>query len=100
VKTFENKGAVMGCSNNHPHGQIWTLDNVPTLLALEDDHQGRYFVGHSRPLLLEYREEEFRRPERVVWSNDAWAVMVPYWATWPFETLFASRFPCYASGTS
>ncbi|WP_415910935.1 UDP-glucose--hexose-1-phosphate uridylyltransferase [Oleiharenicola sp. Vm1] len=92
VQVFENKGAVMGCSNPHPHGQVWALDQVPTLPALEDEHQRRYAAQHGRPLLLDYAEEEIRRGERVVWTNADWLVVVPYWATWPFETLLLPRF--------
>lgn len=93
VQVFENKGAVMGCSNPHPHGQIWAMDCVPTLPALEEQHQRRYHEAHGRPLLLDYVEEEMRRGERLVCANDDWVAVVPYWATWPFETLLLPRFP-------
>jgi UDPglucose--hexose-1-phosphate uridylyltransferase len=93
VQVFENKGAIMGCSNPHPHGQIWAMDAVPTLPALEDVQQKRYAAEHGRPLLLDYAAEELRREERVVWRNDDWLVVVPWWATWPFETLLLPRFP-------
>lgn len=92
VQVFENKGAVMGCSNPHPHGQIWATDGLPTLPALEDEHQRRYATTHSRPLLLDYVDEELCQKERVVSQNDDWLVVVPYWATWPFETLLLPRF--------
>jgi UDPglucose--hexose-1-phosphate uridylyltransferase len=92
VQVFENKGAAMGCSNPHPHGQIWAMDTVPTLPALEDHHQRLYAAEHRRPLLLDYVEHELRVQERVVWANADWAVVVPYWATWPFETLLLPRF--------
>jgi len=92
VQVFENKGATMGCSNPHPHGQIWALDTVPTIPALEDEHQRRHTTRHGRPLLLDYVQEELRHGERVVHANDDWAVVVPYWATWPFETLLLPRF--------
>lgn len=93
VQVFENKGAVMGCSNPHPHGQIWAMDCLPTLPALEDDNQRRYTERHGRPLLLDYVQDELRLGERVVCANDHWAAVVPYWATWPFETLLLPRFP-------
>lgn len=93
VQVFENKGAVMGCSNPHPHGQVWAMDFLPTLPELEDRHQRSYAHAHGRPLLLDYAEEELRREERVVWHNDDWIVVVPHWATWPFETLLLPRFP-------
>lgn len=95
VQVFENKGAVMGCSNPHPHGQIWAMDAVPTLPALEDENQKRYVMTHGRSLLLDYAQEEARRKERIVWCDDDWLVVVPYWATWPFETLLLPRFPVH-----
>lgn len=93
VQVFENKGAIMGCSNPHPHGQIWAMDQVPTIPALEDEHQRRHALACGRPLLLDYIEEELRLGERLVWANEDWAVVVPYWANWPFETLLLPRFP-------
>ncbi len=93
VQIFENKGAVMGCSNPHPHGQVWAMDCLPTLPALEDEHQRSYATAHGRPLLLDYVREELHRGERLVCGNADWAVVVPYWATWPFETLLLPRFP-------
>lgn len=69
VQVFENKGAAMGCSNPHPHGQIWAMDTVPTLPALEDEHQRRYFAAHGRRLLLGYAQEELARGERVVFPS-------------------------------
>ncbi len=87
VQVFENKGSVMGASNPHPHGQIWALDALPTLVAREDRRQRSYHAEHGRPLLLDYALEELRRGERVVVANDDWAALVPYWATWPFELL-------------
>lgn len=92
VQVFENKGAVMGCSNPHPHGQIWAMDCLPTLPALEERHQRRYFEAHGRPLLLDYVLEELQRGERIVCGNADWLVVVPYWATWPFETILLPRF--------
>lgn len=92
VQVFENKGAVMGCSNPHPHGQVWALDALPTIPAQEDEQQRRYAAEHGRPLLLDYVEAELRHGERVVHANADWAVVVPYWATWPFETLLLPRF--------
>ncbi|MDI1335984.1 MAG: UDP-glucose--hexose-1-phosphate uridylyltransferase [Lacunisphaera sp.] len=93
VQVFENKGAVMGCSNPHPHGQVWAMDCLPTLPGAEDHQQRAYHATHGRPLLLDYVQLELERGERVVWHNDDWAVLVPYWATWPFETLLLPRFP-------
>jgi UDPglucose--hexose-1-phosphate uridylyltransferase len=87
VQVFENKGSVMGASNPHPHGQIWALDALPTLVAREDERQRAYAGACGRPLLLDYAREELRRGERLVAANDHWLALVPYWATWPFELL-------------
>ncbi|RJG21289.1 UDP-glucose--hexose-1-phosphate uridylyltransferase [Massilia cavernae] len=93
VQVFENKGAVMGCSNPHPHGQIWATSFLPDLPAAEDDQQRDYFARHGKPLLLDYVEREAASEERVVVSTEYWLAVVPYWAGWPFETLLLPRFP-------
>ncbi|SFD14380.1 UDP-glucose--hexose-1-phosphate uridylyltransferase [Massilia yuzhufengensis] len=93
VQVFENKGAVMGCSNPHPHGQIWATSFLPDLPAKEDSQQRGYFAEHGKPLLLDYAEREAADGERVVVSTEYWLAVVPYWASWPFETLLLPRFP-------
>lgn len=87
VQVFENKGAVMGASNPHPHGQIWALDALPSEVAREDANQRGYLLAHARPLLLDYARAELERGERVVERNEHWLALVPYWATWPFELM-------------
>ena len=91
VQIFENKGAVMGSSNPHPHGQVWANHTVPVEPAKEDVQQRAYFARHQRPLLLDYLAEEVRRGERLVIQNRHWVVVVPYWAVWPFEVLLLPR---------
>ncbi len=91
VQVFENKGAVMGCSNPHPHGQIWACDCLPNEPGKEDRQQESYWREHAVPLLVDYLAEELRQDERVVLADEHWAVVVPYWATWPFETLLLPR---------
>jgi len=93
VQVFENKGAVMGCSNPHPHGQIWATSFLPDLPALEDSRQRAYFAEHGKPMLLDYVEREAADGERTVVATEHWLVVVPYWASWPFETLVLPRFP-------
>lgn len=88
VQVFENKGDVMGCSNPHPHGQIWAGSWLPNELSAEDRHQHTYYAEHQRPLLVDYVAQE---TERVVVENEDWVVVVPYWAVWPFETLLMPR---------
>jgi UDPglucose--hexose-1-phosphate uridylyltransferase len=87
VQLFENKGAAMGCSNPHPHGQVWAQDQLPTLVANEDRHQLDFFNAHGRSLLLDYAHKEQRDGSRVICENDEWIAVVPFWATWPYEAL-------------
>lgn len=87
VALFENKGAMMGCSNPHPHGQLWASDFLPNEIAREDEGQKHYFEAHGRVMLQDYAQAESERGERVVVDNSHWLAVVPYWAVWPFETL-------------
>ncbi len=91
VQIFENKGAVMGCSNPHPHRQVWAQDHIPTLVAKEDVHQRQFFLNQGARLLLEYAHKESAKGERVVVENIDWLVVVPFWAAWPFETLLLPK---------
>lgn len=91
VQVFENKGALMGSSNSHPHGQVWGIDTLPNEPAKEDARQREYFAREGRPLLLDYAALEAERGERVVVENSDWLAVVPYWAVWPFETLLLPR---------
>ncbi|ATC86295.1 UDP-glucose--hexose-1-phosphate uridylyltransferase [Pseudoalteromonas arctica] len=92
IQVFENKGAVMGCSNPHPHGQIWAQDHLPSLVERKNINLKNYYQQHGSNLLLDYAKREFELDERVVCVNDDWLVVVPYWAAWPFETLLLPRF--------
>jgi len=92
VQVFENKGAVMGCSQPHPHGQIWATDYLPSEPAAEDLQQRNYHARHGRPLLLDVAERELQNAERVVLQTEHWLAVVPFWATWPFEILLLPRF--------
>lgn len=87
VQIFENKGAINGCSNPHPHGQIWASNTVPTLPAKADQAQRDYLAKHGNNLLLHYAKREMQSGERTVVENSHWLVVVPFWASWPFETL-------------
>jgi UDPglucose--hexose-1-phosphate uridylyltransferase len=92
VQVFENKGAMMGCSNPHPHGQVWASDIVPKALTDEDWYQQQYFKAHGQRLLLNLAEREIELGERVVEMTAHWLAVVPYWAEWPFEVLLLPRF--------
>lgn len=91
VQIFENKGAIMGCSNPHPHGQIWALHTLPNEPFAEDGAQRRYFAENGRPLLIDYVNLELEQQERIVVQNEHWLAVVPYWAVWPFELLLLPR---------
>jgi UDPglucose--hexose-1-phosphate uridylyltransferase len=93
VQVFENRGEEMGASNPHPHGQIWAGSALPTQAELEDRHQRDHWTATGRSMLSEYAEVEFQEKVRVVADNHEWLVVVPYWATWPFETLVLPRRP-------
>jgi UDPglucose--hexose-1-phosphate uridylyltransferase len=87
VTLFENRGRMMGCSNPHPHAQVWATSSVPTEAVKESVTQADYFERHGRPLLLDYAASEAEDGSRVVLSEPHWLAVVPYWATWPYELL-------------
>ena len=91
VQVFENKGDIMGCSNPHPHGQVWASSFLPNEAAKEDRRQEEYYQQHGTPLLVAYAKLESEKQDRVVVENDDWIAVVPYWAVWPFETLLLPK---------
>lgn len=91
VQVFENKGSAMGCSNPHPHGQIWAGNFLPEEPSKEDRSQAEYLSVHGRSLLLDYAAEELRDGSRIVEEGEHWFAVVPYWALWPFETLLLPK---------
>lgn len=93
VQVFENKGAAMGCSNPHPHGQIWANSFLPNEAEREDRLQLEYFQQHQSPLLLDYARLELADGARTVVETEHWLAVVPYWAAWPFETLLMPKQP-------
>ena len=93
VQVFENKGALMGCSNPHPHSQIWAQSQLPNETEKELTAQLEYAATHDRPLLLDIQDEERRRGDRMVVENDHFTVLVPFWAVWPFEVLLIAKRP-------
>lgn len=91
VQIFENKGEVMGCSNPHPHGQIWAQSSVPHEIQLRTQTQKEYFAQHQKSLLGEYLDQELSAGDRIIDQNEDFAVLVPFWAVWPFETMIISK---------
>ena len=91
VQIFENRGAMMGASNPHPHGQIWATEHVPDEPALELTAQQNYLQEQGRALLPTYLAMELAEGQRVVAENDQWVALVPFWAVWPFELMLLPR---------
>ena len=91
VQVFENKGAMMGCSNPHPHSQLWAQSQLPNEIVKELATQTEYFKINARPLLVDYVQEEHKRKDRILFANDHFTALVPYWAVWPFEVLVTAH---------
>ena len=91
VQIFENKGAVMGCSNPHPHGQIWAQTSIPTEIVKKTVHQKAYFETKGVSLLQNYIKQELEKEVRIVSQNDSFVTLVPFWAMWPYETMIAPK---------
>jgi len=91
VQIFENKGSIMGCSNPHPHGQIWAQSSIPDEVQKEHDSQKEYFEKHNKTLLKEYVDAELMKKERIVVENNTFVALVPFWAVWPFETMILPK---------
>ncbi|KJZ77838.1 Galactose-1-phosphate uridylyltransferase [Hirsutella minnesotensis 3608] len=88
MQIFENKGAAMGCSNPHPHCQVWTTSSMPEEPGKELVQMTKYRTQHGgRHLLGDYVKLELEKGERVLWQNDGFVVVCPWWAVWPFEVL-------------
>ena len=94
VQIFENKGAVMGCSNSHPHGQIWSQSTLPNEVYKKDQQQRAYFSKYNSSLLGDYLKQELDVNERIIYKNDDFVVLTPFWAVWPFETMIVPKKQC------
>lgn len=93
IQIFENKGQVMGCSNPHPHGQIWAQHSIPDEVKKEAEHQAAFLKQHGKVLLADYVQKELKHKERIVVETQYFVSLVPFWATWPFETLVLPKQP-------
>jgi UDPglucose--hexose-1-phosphate uridylyltransferase len=91
VEVFENRGAMMGCSNPHPHCQIWAGSMVPNEIEKEQAAQREYTAAHGTNLLGDYLDYELKAGERIVCANEHFAALVPWWAIWPFEVMLVAR---------
>ncbi|MEO6071146.1 MAG: UDP-glucose--hexose-1-phosphate uridylyltransferase [Chitinophagaceae bacterium] len=91
VQIFENKGEIMGCSNPHPHGQIWSQSSLPLEIVKETTQQKNHYEEKGNSLLADYLALEIKQGERMVIENKHFVALVPFWATWPYEVIIISR---------
>jgi UDPglucose--hexose-1-phosphate uridylyltransferase len=91
VQIFENRGEIMGCSNPHPHGQIWAQETIPVEIEKKTLNFLNYFSENNTSLLEDYVSQELVTDERVVYENEDFVVVVPFWAVWPFETMIIPK---------
>lgn len=91
VQIFENKGSVMGCSNPHPHGQIWAQNSIPQEVTKKTENFKTYWQAHQKSLLQDYLTQELELNERIIIENEHFVVLVPYWAVWPYEAMIIPR---------
>lgn len=91
VQIFENKGDIMGCSNPHPHGQIWAQSSIPEVVLKKQIQQKKYWDEHDKSLLSEYIKQELGKDERVLLENEHFVALIPYWAVWPYEAMIVPK---------
>jgi UDPglucose--hexose-1-phosphate uridylyltransferase len=91
VQIFENRGSMMGCSNPHPHCQVWATSHVPNEPSKEQSSLDQYLRSKGRCMICDYLKQEDNAQVRLVGSNRSFAACVPFWAIWPFETLVIAR---------
>lgn len=91
VQIFENKGAMMGNSNPHPHCQIWAQSSIPMEVNKETKSLKKYYEVNKKSLLVDYVKLELKEKERIVYENSTFVVLVPFWAVWPFETMIVPK---------
>ncbi len=94
VQVFENKGAVMGCSNPHPHSQVWSTSHLPNEPLKEFNAQRQHWLNHNACLLCDYLAEEIGSQERIAAQNEDFTALVPFWAVWPFEIIVIANHHC------
>ncbi len=87
VQIFENKGDIMGCSNPHPHGQIWAQQSIPEIVLKKQIQQKNYWDANNESLISDYIQQEIELDKRIILKNNYFVALVPYWAVWPYETM-------------
>ncbi|QCR22229.1 UDP-glucose--hexose-1-phosphate uridylyltransferase [Pontibacter sp. SGAir0037] len=91
VQIFENKGQVMGCSNPHPHGQIWAQESIPDEPLKKQLQFSRYYEKYGRTMLIDYLHAELEKKDRILFENEHFVGLIPFWAVWPFEAMIIPR---------
>ena len=91
VQIFENKGAIMGCSNPHPHGQIWAQRSIPQEVEKKVVCKKSYWEENNSSLLGNYLQQELDAKDRIVLENESFVALVPYWSVWPFEAMIVPK---------
>lgn len=91
VQIFENKGELMGCSNPHPHGQIWSQSSIPEEVLKKSKKQEEYWQNRKRSLLGDYLMQESQNRERILFEDSNFIALVPFWAVWPYEVMIAPK---------
>jgi UDPglucose--hexose-1-phosphate uridylyltransferase len=99
VQIFENKGALMGCSNPHPHGQIWSQSTLPNEVDKKDKKQKEYYSKTNNSQFGDYLKQELEDKERIIYQNEHFVVLTPFWAVWPFETMIVPKKKYYTNIT-
>ena len=93
IQIFENKGEILGCSNPHPHGQIWAESTIPVEISKRVKNQQSYFTENGNTLLSDYLAQERETGERIICGNEHFTALVPFWAVWPYETMIRAHRP-------
>ncbi len=91
VQIFENKGSIMGCSNPHPHSQIWAQQSIPVEPAKECVNFKKYYERFGKTLLTDYLSIELEKKKRILIENKHFVALVPFWAVWPYESMIISK---------
>ncbi|MFI2741934.1 UDP-glucose--hexose-1-phosphate uridylyltransferase [Zhouia sp. PK063] len=91
VQLFENKGSVMGCSNPHPHGQIWAQQSIPNEVEKKNNTQLLHYQQKNSVLLMDYIKQELKLTERLLYENESFVILTPFWAVWPYEVMIVPK---------
>ena len=91
IQIFENKGESMGCSNPHPHGQIWAQKSIPTEILKKQNNFKKFYKNNNQSMLLAYIKKELELKERIIYENESFVALVPFWAVWPYESMVITK---------